>query len=164
MRLSTLGVAILMTLLGAAGCGPGYSDFEKSLGGKFTYFSGGSLDKYILKGSQVAVGNLVASYDYDADWVIVLRVVAEEMECQPGPTADYYFTGGQEHWIINKSSDEILGPFSEEEFSTRRSRLGIPVSLQIDESEAGRAIAYADGFRTESGGRVRNCVRAQDER
>jgi hypothetical protein len=124
-------------------CGPGYADYTEPLGDDLLFVRAGSLDRYILRGSEFIVGNVVLDFDYDAEWVIALRVVANVFECEPHGSLEYGLSGEVEYWIIDQKANDTIGPLTKSEFDQRVRDMRIPLSLTAGQSEVAQLVEIA---------------------
>ena len=131
----------LWVALFALACGPGVADFTRDLGDGYSFVSTGPFQKYVLFGDDYAVRNLVVDLAHDDRFIVGLRLVAEEYECQPGPTLSTMITPAVEYWLVEKSSGEVHGPLSRRAFDEERERLGVPAGLQLDSTRAQESLA-----------------------
>lgn len=148
------GALILSWISGATavllGCGPGVADFSRELGDGYSYVSTGPLQKYILAGGDFAVPNLVVDVDHDNDFIVAMRLVVEEYECEPGPTLTEIVTPEVEYWIIEKGKSRVLGPLAPADFNRLGRQLGLSEDLQLDEGQPREYLALAKQLNQEA--------------
>lgn len=125
------------------GCGPGVADFTRDLGNGYSYVSADPLQKYVLAGNDYAVPNLVVDVAYDENFIVALRLVVQEYECEPGPILTEIVTPQIEYWIVEKKAERISGPLSRSDFEQRRHQLRLSDDLSLDEGKTQKYLARA---------------------
>lgn len=96
----------------------------------------------------LAVGQQVVDIDADKNYIFILRMVSESMDCydsQGVPTIITHYSEEKEFWIIDSEKARVVGPFSDRQFEEMLGRLDIDsVSLQIPNSYKSNSKIYSE--------------------
>jgi hypothetical protein len=120
------------------------SDDKQILGDEYYYlpryeaidvgFPGGAI---IYKGIQkyhfqeVKVKGEVLDVDYDDNFIVAVRLPVNSLRVQE-PQLDEDDFDSLQFYIIEKKSDLIHGPYTEQEYIQRRGALGVPEKLKLN--------------------------------
>ncbi len=112
-----------VSLMGCSG-----SDYTSELSGGYLFVRESSVNQYIVKrgfrSGDPFIPCTVISYVFDRDFILAAQK----------PSADCFKHQENEIllWIINHSTDEIIGPLGVSDYLEMRGGLNIPFNLQLE--------------------------------
>lgn len=135
-RLYRLGIVSLIAFSGCGfAAGPGEFDYDTPLCGGYHLFR--------LSAHQVAIRRPTSQHDtpaipakvtaiaWDSKFILAQRQVMRRRSTRPDDTYEVPVVDTVDYWIIDTSTDSLYGPMSIEEFTRRRSAVGVPASMQL---------------------------------